>query len=37
MVSPGKEAFRQLLDANQPLLILIDELLQYVTKAAGTK
>lgn len=37
MVSPGKEAFRQLLETNQPLLILIDELLQYVTKAAGTK
>lgn len=36
-VSPGKEAFRQLLGNNQPLLILIDELLQYVTKAAGTK
>ena len=37
LVSPGKEAFRELLEANQPLLILIDELLQYVTKAAGTK
>lgn len=37
MVSPGKEAFRQLLDTNQPLLILIDELLQFVTKAAGIK
>jgi hypothetical protein len=37
MVSPGKEAFRQLLETNQPLLILIDELLQYVTKAAGKK
>ena len=36
-VSPGKEAFRQLLENNQPLLILVDELLQYVTKAAGIK
>ena len=36
-VSPGKEAFRQLLEKNQPLLILVDELLQYVTKAAGIK
>lgn len=37
LVSPGKEAFRSLLESNQPLLILVDELLQYVTKAAGTK
>lgn len=37
LVTPGKEAFRRLLENNQPLLILIDELLEYVTKVAGTK
>ncbi|HOI25198.1 MAG TPA: AAA family ATPase [Caldisericia bacterium] len=37
MTSPGKELIRKLLEPQQPLLILIDELLQYVTKAAGTK
>ena len=36
-VSPGKEAIRGLLSENQPVLILIDELLEYVTKAAGVK
>ena len=36
-VSPGKEALRGLLSENQPVLILIDELLEYVTKAAGVK
>lgn len=34
-VSPGKEAIRELLDENQPVLILMDEVLEYVTKAAG--
>ncbi|MCW4015124.1 MAG: DUF499 domain-containing protein, partial [Candidatus Bathyarchaeota archaeon] len=37
MVSPGKEAIRQLFENNQPMLILIDELLQYITKASGIK
>src|SRR5207245_413001 len=34
-VSPGREALRRLLEANQPTLVLIDELLEYTTKAAG--
>lgn len=33
--SPGKEIIRQLLSAHQPLVILIDELLEYATKASG--
>ncbi len=36
-VTPGKEAIRNLLDVNQPVLILMDEVLEYVTKAAGVK
>lgn len=36
-VSPGKEAIRELLFENQPVLILMDEVLEYVTKAAGVK
>jgi hypothetical protein len=36
-VTPGKEAIRNLLDGNQPVLILMDEVLEYVTKAAGVK
>ena len=36
-VSPGKEAIRELLCENQPVLILMDEVLEYVTKAAGVK
>lgn len=36
-VSPGKEIIRNLLEENQPLIILIDEVLAYVTKAAGIK
>jgi len=36
-VSPGKEALRGLFSENQPVLILIDELLQYITRAAGVK
>jgi len=35
--SPGKEDIRALLEKNQPLLILMDEVLEYVTKAAGIK
>jgi len=37
MVPPGRESLRELLEAEQPLLILMDELLQYVTKAAGIR
>jgi len=33
--SPGKEAIRELLYSNQPVLILMDEVLEYATKAAG--
>ncbi|RKX74517.1 MAG: AAA family ATPase [Spirochaetes bacterium] len=33
--SPGKEIIRKLLSAHQPLVILVDELLEYTTKAAG--
>jgi len=36
-VAPGKEAIIKLLDENQPVLILMDEVLEYVTKAAGVK
>ena len=36
-VSPGREAIRELLYLNQPTLILMDEVLEYVTKAAGVK
>ncbi|VVB90090.1 Uncharacterised protein [uncultured archaeon] len=36
-VTPGKEAIRNLLYENQPVLILMDEVLEYVTKAAGVK
>jgi hypothetical protein len=37
LVAPGRgEALRALLTAHAPALILIDELLEYVTKAAGT-
>ncbi len=36
-VAPGKEAIRELLSAYQPVLILIDEVLEYATKAAGVK
>ncbi|MEM4973443.1 MAG: DUF499 domain-containing protein [Candidatus Hadarchaeales archaeon] len=35
--SPGREKIRTLLEAHRPLLILMDELLEYTTKAAGVK
>jgi hypothetical protein len=35
MVAPGREAIRDLLAQHQPVLILMDEVLEYVTKAAG--
>ncbi len=36
-VSPGREKFRQLLVKHTPVLILMDEVLEYATKAAGVK
>lgn len=33
--APGSEALRRLLGEHQPVLLLLDELLEYVTKAAG--
>lgn len=36
-VAPGKEALRQFLAGKQPVLILMDEVLEYMTKAAGVK
>lgn len=35
--APGKEALLKLLSENSPVLILMDEVLEYVTKAAGIK
>jgi predicted AAA+ superfamily ATPase len=35
LTAPGREALRALLAAHQPLLILMDEVLEYATKAAG--
>lgn len=35
--APGKEKLIKLLSANSPVLILMDEVLEYVTKAAGIK
>jgi len=36
-VAPGKELIADLLSKNQPVLILIDELLQYVVRTMGVK
>ena len=36
-VAPGSENIKKLLIANQPVLILMDEILEYATKAAGVK
>ncbi|MCX7845325.1 MAG: hypothetical protein N2312_01795 [Dictyoglomaceae bacterium] len=36
-ISPGKEKIRNLLERYQPLLILMDEVLEYITKSAGVK
>ena len=33
--APGREPLRELLETHQPLLILMDEVLEYATKAAG--
>ncbi|GAH42208.1 unnamed protein product, partial [marine sediment metagenome] len=35
--SPGKEELRSILEHYQPLTILMDEVLQYMTKASGIK
>lgn len=35
--SPGKEAIRNFLEPHQPILILMDEVLEYMVKAAGRK
>ncbi|MEZ0343380.1 MAG: AAA family ATPase [Caldimicrobium sp.] len=36
-IAPGKEALIKLLSENSPVLILMDEVLEYITKAAGIK
>ena len=36
-VSPGGEVLRSVLDVNQPVIVLMDEILEYLTKAAGVK
>jgi RNase H-fold protein (predicted Holliday junction resolvase) len=35
LTAPGGDALRTLIEEQQPVLILMDEVLQYVTKAAG--
>ncbi len=37
LTSPGRDAIYELLSEKQPVLILMDELLEYVTKAAGVQ
>lgn len=37
LTSPGKDKLKSLLEEHQPLIILMDEVLEYVTKAAGVK
>ena len=37
MTSPGRDAIYELLAAKQPALILMDELLEYMTKADGVR
>ena len=34
-IAPGRENLRKLLEKHQPVLILMDEVLEYVTKSAG--
>ncbi len=36
-IAPGKEKLVELLSNNAPVLILMDEVLEYITKAAGIK
>ncbi|MEM2143182.1 MAG: DUF499 domain-containing protein [Candidatus Thorarchaeota archaeon] len=35
LTAPGKDTLRAVIGGNEPVLILIDELLEYMTKAAG--
>lgn len=37
MYAPGGSALKELLEAHQPVLILMDEVLQYITRAAAVK
>src|SRR5207245_100614 len=37
LVSPGRESLREILGKNQPVLILMDEVLEYITKVAGVR
>jgi hypothetical protein len=37
MTSPGKAALREFLETQQPVLILMDEILEYAVKAAGKR
>ncbi len=37
LTSPGSDALRALMEPRQPLLILMDEVLEYITKAAGVR
>ena len=37
LTSPGRDAIYELLSEKQPVLILMDEVLEYVTKAAGVR
>jgi len=36
-IAPGRDALREVLEKHQSVLILVDELLQYVIKAAGVE
>lgn len=36
-IAPGGEAIKQVIEAHQPAIILMDEVLQYVTRAAAVK
>jgi len=37
LTAPGRDALQKLLGEHQPVLILMDEVLEYVTKAAGVQ
>lgn len=37
LTSPGREVLREILADQQPVLILMDEVLEYVTKASGVR
>lgn len=36
-IAPGRENLREILEKHQPVLILMDEVLEYIAKAAGIK